>query len=88
MWSEGINKVAGVSVSYQVKHFDEGSEFGIDGGRISKLEMWLNERWNVAGEVILHKNVVARYDRGWNIIPNMEDQAVAVVYHDLLKKYN
>ena len=33
MWSKGIIN----GYEYWVKHFDEGSEFGINGGRISKL---------------------------------------------------
>lgn len=26
---------------YQVKHYDEGSEYGINGGKVSKL--WMNK---------------------------------------------
>lgn len=39
MWSEGIltGPETGVPYKYWVKHYEEGSEFGIDGGRISKL---------------------------------------------------
>ena len=42
MWSEGTigipNKDGGYTVAhYWVKHYEEPSEFGINGGRISKL---------------------------------------------------
>jgi hypothetical protein len=39
MWSEGIiaNPETGRKYKYWVKRFEEGSMFGIDGGKISKL---------------------------------------------------
>ncbi len=60
MWSKGSIEIEGSEVQYWVKHFDEGSEFGIDGGRISKLECRTN------GKLILH------YDRGWDMEPETE----------------
>ena len=33
MWSQGTEH----GYTYWVKHYEEGSEFGINGGRISKL---------------------------------------------------
>lgn len=37
MWTEGTIKTPTSLVRYWVKYFEEGSEFGIEGGRISKL---------------------------------------------------
>ena len=54
------NWVEGVCGEYrfQAKLFDEGSEFGIDEGRVSKLAIQdANGDW------------VVNYDRGWDIEP-------------------
>lgn len=74
MWSKGSIKIEGTEVQYWVKHFDEGSEFGIDGGRISKLEC------SVDGKIIMN------YDRGWEMEPETEIgyQAYAI----LIKTFN
>ena len=37
MWKEGAILIGGKGYRYWVKHYEEGSQFGIDGGRISKL---------------------------------------------------
>ena len=37
MWSKGSIEINGKEVQYWVKHFEEGSEWGIDGCRISNL---------------------------------------------------
>ena len=37
MWKEGSIKVNGDIFHYWIKQYEEGSEWGIDGGRISKL---------------------------------------------------
>ena len=39
MWKEGSIKVHESIFHYWIKQYDEGSEFGIDGGRISKLTL-------------------------------------------------
>ena len=62
MWKEGTigipQKDGGYkAVRYWIKVYEEGSQFGINGGKISKLMLKLN------GEVI------ANYDRGWDIEP-------------------
>ena len=74
MWREGtiINNKKGYR--YWVKHFDEGSQFGIDGGRISKLMI------KRSGEI------VCNYDRGWDIKPVDEDTEFALAI--LMKDYN
>lgn len=74
MWSKGNIEIDGMKVEYWVKHFEEGSEFGIDGGRISKLECRIN------GETLLH------YERGWDKKPTTKLAKKA--YATMLKMYN
>jgi hypothetical protein len=64
-----------VGYKYWVKHFEEGSEFGIDGGKISKLTI------RKVGE----SRDLCNYDRGWDIEPADE---VKAVYAIILEKYN
>ena len=63
---------------YWVKHFEEGSEYGIENdGCISKLTICKH------GE---SKNLV-NYDRGWDVrVPNNKE--IKAVYAILLEKYN
>ncbi|MBQ9597442.1 MAG: hypothetical protein IJR34_04240 [Bacteroidales bacterium] len=77
MWNKGtIETAEGIRVDYDVKHYGEGSDFGIDGGKISKLEMTVN------GEIVAH------YERGWDIRPDKENKNIMAVYQEILKKYN
>lgn len=63
MWKQGAIGVKDsngrmVSVSYWIKHYEESSvEYGISGGRISKLMLKQNGR------------VVYNYDRGEDVEP-------------------
>ena len=63
-----------VNADYCVKSFDEGSEFGINGGRISKLTVKINNEY------------VANYDREWDIKPTSE--AAKIVLASLIEKFN
>ena len=57
MWKEGSIKVNGEIFHYWMKQYEEGSEWGIEGGRISKL-------------MLKHcGKIVCSYDRGWDIEP-------------------
>ena len=76
MWHEGYVKVNGEEVSYQVKSYDEGSEFGINEGRISKLFI----KSESTGKVL------ALYDRGWDKKPTTK--TAKAVYTELLKQFN
>jgi hypothetical protein len=77
MWSEGIIACpsTGIKYKYWVKHYEEGSQYGIDSGRISKLTI------RKAGE----SRDLCNYDRGWDIEPADE---VKEVYNIILTKYN
>ena len=70
MWTRG--KLNGFE--YEIKHFDEGSIYGINEGRISKL--WMRDE---------RGNCVANYDRGWDRRPT---RAARKTYEQLLKMYN
>ena len=71
MWYRGrINS----QVRYEAKVYDGGSEFGIDGGRISKLRVTRN-----GIEIVW-------YERGWLIRP-VDGEDLQILEH-ILKKYN
>ena len=57
MWKEGSIKVNMSIYRYWIKVFDEGSRFGIEGGKISKLMLKRDGK------------VVCIYDRGWDMLP-------------------
>ena len=58
------------------KVYDEGSEYGINGGRISKLTI------KIDGVTTLC------YDRGWDIEPDENDYTTMVAYSIILQEYN
>lgn len=60
-------------LAFCAKIFEEGSHYGIDGGRISKLEIR-------AGNEIL-----CSYDRGWDVRPSEE---VTPFYESILAQFN
>lgn len=74
MWKEGSIKIGSSIFHYWMKQYDEGSEWGIEGGRISKLMI------KRSGEI------VCNYDRGWDIKPVDEDTEFALAI--LMKDYN
>ena len=74
MWKEGSILIVGKGYRYWVKHYEEGSQFGIDGGRISKLMI------KRGGEI------VCNYDRGSDIKPVDDDTEFAMAI--LLKTFN
>lgn len=73
MWENGFIKIDGCIVRYWVKVYDEPSQFGINGGRISKLTL--------KGE---DGTELANYDRGWDIKPVNEiaEKAVAMLGYE------
>lgn len=66
MWKESSVKVNGEVFHYWMKQYDGGSEWGIDGGRISKLMLKRDGK------------IVCNYDRGWDIEPNDENTQLAL----------
>nr|DAP89907.1 MAG TPA: hypothetical protein [Bacteriophage sp.] len=65
MWKEGSIRVNGEVFHYWMKQYDKGSEWGIDGGRISKLMLKRDGK------------IVCNYDRGWDIEPADENTQLA-----------
>jgi len=70
MWGQGTSK----GYEYWVKHYEEGSQFGIDGGRISKLSIRKDGK------------ELYSFDRGLDF-DNLDTDGKAV-YENLLKRYN
>lgn len=63
-----------ITARYEVKCYDEGSEYGINGGKISKLRITIDDK------------TVANYDRGWDIKPQTEPARIALSI--LLNEHN
>jgi hypothetical protein len=78
MWSEGIiaSPTTGNKYKYWCKHYETGSEFGIDGGKVSKLTI----------RKIGESRYLYNYDRGLDV--DCADDEVRTVYNIILAKYN
>lgn len=63
MWDHGYFTLDGEELFYQAKVYEEGSKYGINGGRVSKLGIRFDD------EV---KQVIVYYDREWVIKPKTE----------------
>ena len=79
LWHQGVigipNKNGKMKAAeFWVKAYDEGSEYGIEEGRISKMEIRINGQ------------TVCNYDRGWDIYPETEEANIA--YAILIQQYN
>lgn len=81
MWIEGTIGIPNEGTGkmtvchYWVKHFNSPSEeYGIDGGRISKMQIKIDGRTTL------------NYDRGWDMEP--EDEATQLAFQILMKQYN
>lgn len=70
MWTTGYRD----GYYYEIKYYSEGSVYGIDVGRISKMYISKNGL------------TVVNYDRGWDVEP--EDQEAREIYESLLKRFN
>ena len=81
-WTVGTATCDGVEYKFNVKHYDEPSEYGIRGGRGS--ELWLAPKGGDFRQTILN------YDRGWErgFSPRGKGETVAAVYAALIAKFN
>ena len=70
MWTQLI--INGFKVT--LKHFEEPSEYGINGGRISKLDIRKNNK------------CLLNFDRGWDIKPTDKDSIA--IFNKVLKQFN
>lgn len=73
---DGRLQIGGGTFHFWVKRHEEASEFGIDGGRISKLTI-TNER---TGKEVIN------YDRGWDIQPKTKSAQEALAW--VLRNFN
>lgn len=76
LWNEGTIGTPEGPAHYWVKAYETGSEYGIDEGRISKLEITINGQ------------TVAGYDRGWWKKLDENNESAVIAYRILLKEYN
>ena len=74
MWAEGTILISGKGYRYWVKHYVRRSQYGINGGKISKCMI------KRGGEI------VCNYDRGWDVEPVDDNTRVALEI--LLYDYN
>lgn len=74
MWKEGSIRVYGSIFHYWMKVYETGSEWGIDGGKISKLML------KREGEIVYN------YDRGEDVAP--ADEATELALQLLLHSEN
>lgn len=74
-WIEGSEDFDGeLTLKFTAKVFETGSEeYGIDGGKISKLEIRLGNE------------ILCNYDRGWDTEPTEE---VKPLYESILAQFN
>ena len=72
MWKEGTIGVPVENSKYKVVHYwvkvyeEPSEEYGINGGKISKLSLKMDGEW------------IANYDRGWDIKPTCTDAELAL----------
>jgi hypothetical protein len=73
-WVTGSEEIdENLKLTFCAKVFDEGSDYGINEGKISKLEI------RFGGEI------VCNYDRGWDVRPTKE---VKPFYDSILAEFN
>ena len=72
LWKEGVLRVYDGIYHYWAKVYDEGSKYGIDEGRVSKLMI------KRKGEI------VCNYDRGWDVRPVDEETQLSmeIILHE------
>ena len=78
MWNTGYIVVNEINFYYEAKVYEKGSYYGIDFGRISKLQVRL---CGPAGDIVMD------YDRGWNITGYEENENAKAVLQILLEKF-
>ena len=84
MWEDGTFEIDGVKLKYHAKVYEEGTGYGINNGRISKLMVNHDKGDGVDGEWNLDDTIIF-YDRGWNIRPKTKFEKKVLNY--MLKKY-
>ena len=83
MWEEGTFVIDDVEFFYSAKVFPLSSEFGINGGRISKLQIYKDASKNG----YTWGNCIKNYDRGWDIKPRPCDRLDSKALYYVLSLY-
>ena len=78
MWVKGHFYINGIRYLFNAKVFEQGSEFGINGGRISKL--WIVKDITINPWNYFVNCPVVNYDRGWDVEPRDENDIRALNY--------
>lgn len=65
-WVKGVVYTKDRIYEFEAKLFDEGSEYGIKDGRVSKLQIW---DVDIRRELDLNYATIVNYDRGWDVRP-------------------
>lgn len=73
MWKNGTINIDNTAYLYEAKVHEENSEYGINGGRVSKLQIQRNSE------------IVCNFDRGWDIVP--KDIETEKALQTVLKKF-
>lgn len=76
MWEDGSFIIDDIKFLYSAKVFDVGSEFGINNGRISKLQVVKD----IGEDSWTWDNTIINYDRGWDIRPRAGIEKKALQY--------
>lgn len=80
--SNWVDGVVG-KYKFQAKLFDEGSSYGINDGRVSKLSIWDEEVRQ--RESNFFNACIINYDRGWDIEPTSQNEEYYKAVMDLLE---
>lgn len=73
-WTHGTATVNGTVYRFDVKHFDEGSDWGLKGGCISKLD------------IVADGDYLVNFDRGWDRRPQTEE--TKAIFKALVARFN
>lgn len=74
-WTKVLATIDGIDFKAEIKHYDEPSQFGINGGKISKMNISRGAN-----------RCVAAYDRGWCKKPN--GRRNVAFYQALIERFN
>ena len=74
-WTRVFATIDGIGFKAEIKHYDEPSQFGINGGKISKMNISRGAN-----------RCVAAYDRGWCKKPN--GRRNVAFYQALIERFN
>ena len=84
-WTRGVLYMGNnEEICYEVKHFETGSQYGIDNGRISKLFMIIE----ADPPFLYYDKDIVIYDRAWYLRPDESNEMVMSAYNTLIEKYN